>query len=738
MLPCPTCAATIEDQALRAQPDRSAPEGRADRHLRPGSADFGSATIAPHATWTAQATATVRHPQLWAPGHPYLYTRDVDASDAKRPQARAATSPTAASARSRSPPTVASTLNGRLLDLRGVNLHEQAPAYGAALDPAQMQRLIGWVQELGATLIRAHYPLNPEIEEMADRTGSCCGQRSPSTRSQSRFLSQPGWLTYAHAVLTNNILTNQNHPSVLLWSIANELPTPRRPHAEATLHRRAPSRSPTSSTRPGRSAWRSPTGPGVACQAAYAPLDVIGFNDYFGWFDAGGGAHRRPRRAGPFLDYLHACYPTQGVCSSASSGSRPTANGPVEERGTYEFQADPAAFHLGVFASKPWLSGAIWFALQDFAARPGWTGGDPAGTRRTCRRAWSTCRARLKPVFSGRLARSTTGPCRSRPIVRRRHSRRRQSRLRLAAPRAGSRRACTSLSRGVLRRRDCLRRTPLYERHVAAGAKLVPFAGWEMPVQYAGISEEHLAVRHGVGVFDVSHMGQVETRGPAGGSSSSSGCSPTTCAGSPRAAPSTACCAARTAACSTTSSPTGSPSAHFLTVTNAANHEKDLAWLQSHAASSTSTCSTATPSFAMLAVQGPRARELVRGARATGTLPSRLHCCERTRRRRADARVRHRLHRRGRRRAAARPRRRAGGLGRAPRRRRDARPGSGARDTLRLEACFHLYGNDLSEDRGPDRGRPRLVLQGGDRLHRRRGGRGRAPQRDPPRSSSRS
>ncbi|HEY2655350.1 MAG TPA: glycine cleavage system protein T, partial [Solirubrobacteraceae bacterium] len=59
-----------------------------------------------------------------------------------------------------------------------------------------------------------------------------------------------------------------------------------------------------------------------------------------------------------------------------------------------------------------------------------------------------------------------------------------------------------------------LRRTPLSDRHAAAGARLVPFAGWEMPVQYAGIREEHIAVRTGVGVFDVSHMGQVETTGP--------------------------------------------------------------------------------------------------------------------------------------------------------------------------------------------------------------------------------
>ena len=59
-----------------------------------------------------------------------------------------------------------------------------------------------------------------------------------------------------------------------------------------------------------------------------------------------------------------------------------------------------------------------------------------------------------------------------------------------------------------------LRRTPLYDAHVAAGARLVPFAGWEMPVQYEGVGAEHLAVRSGCGVFDVSHMGEVETEGP--------------------------------------------------------------------------------------------------------------------------------------------------------------------------------------------------------------------------------
>jgi aminomethyltransferase len=243
-----------------------------------------------------------------------------------------------------------------------------------------------------------------------------------------------------------------------------------------------------------------------------------------------------------------------------------------------------------------------------------------------------------------------------------------------------------------------LRRTPLYDRHLAAGGKLVPFAGWDMPVEYAGIRAEHIAVRRAVGVFDVSHMGQVATRGPdalpfmqrmlsndvrrlpEGGAQYSLLCRED---GGVLDDLFTYCLA----------------DCEFLTVTNAANHEKDLAWLQSHARDFDVDVLDVADQFAMLAVQGPRAREVVR-ALADGPLPPRMHCCEREV---ADA-----------------PALVCGtgytgedgvellldpeaapivweALARA-----GATPaGLGARDTLRLEVCFHLYGNDLSEDRGP-------------------------------------
>src|ERR1700730_2687311 len=62
-----------------------------------------------------------------------------------------------------------------------------------------------------------------------------------------------------------------------------------------------------------------------------------------------------------------------------------------------------------------------------------------------------------------------------------------------------------------------LLQTPLHDRHVSLRARVVPYAGWEMPVQYEGVIQEHRAVRTDAGVFDVSHMGEIEVEGPRAG-----------------------------------------------------------------------------------------------------------------------------------------------------------------------------------------------------------------------------
>jgi aminomethyltransferase len=243
-----------------------------------------------------------------------------------------------------------------------------------------------------------------------------------------------------------------------------------------------------------------------------------------------------------------------------------------------------------------------------------------------------------------------------------------------------------------------LQRTPLHERHLAAGARVVPFAGWEMPVQYAGIREEHRAVRERAGVFDVSHMGEVETTGPDAEAFLQRVLSNDVSRIPERGAQYSVLCREDGGVLDDLFT-YRLGEGRFLTVTNASNHEKDLAWLRAHAEGFDVTLHDRLRDYAMLAVQGPQAREIV-AELAGGELPARF--------RTADGEV-----------AGARALicgtgytgedgvelllapEDAGTVWDALLERGVAPVGLGARDTLRLEACFHLYGNDLMERRGP-------------------------------------
>jgi beta-glucuronidase len=369
---CPKCNAQIVEQVLVRNVTGSKQKVSLRGVYGRAPISLGSAMIAPHGTWTAHGSVAIPHPSLWAPGHPKLYTATLTLSDARG--RRLAGYFTYSGIRTIKVVDGRLQLNGRFLNLRGVNLHEQTLQTGAAMTPAQDAQLISWVQQLGATVIRAHYPVGPEMEEMADRDGILIWSEVPVYQVQSQYLDQPGWLAQAHAMLEDNILSNENHPSVLLWSIGNELPSPATAAEARYIAGAVALAKKLDPTRPvgmAVSNW-----PGLGCQSAWDPLDVIGDNEYFGWFDAGGGLDDDRDALGPFLDSVRACYPTKAIMVTefGFDGSR---DGPVEERGTYAFQANTVAFHLGVFATKPWLSGAMYFALQNYVAFPTYTGGDP-------------------------------------------------------------------------------------------------------------------------------------------------------------------------------------------------------------------------------------------------------------------------------------------------------------------------------------------------------------------------
>ncbi len=246
---------------------------------------------------------------------------------------------------------------------------------------------------------------------------------------------------------------------------------------------------------------------------------------------------------------------------------------------------------------------------------------------------------------------------------------------------------------------DDLKKTPLHAAHVEAGAKMVPFAGWHMPVQYRGIVAEHTAVRDSVGIFDVSHMGEVDFRGAKALDAVATlvtndvtklvdGKAMYTVTCRPHGGIVDDCIVYRFA------------DDHYRIVINAANIDKDIAHFREHVGSMCEMIDR-SDEFGLLAVQGPKARELVIGlsSPSLGEVPSfgmgtaelagvpvtaartgytgedgfELFVAAAEARKVWDAIVA----------AGAEP------------------IGLGARDTLRLEARLCLYGNDIDETTNP-------------------------------------
>ncbi|HET9359714.1 MAG TPA: glycine cleavage system aminomethyltransferase GcvT [Vicinamibacterales bacterium] len=156
-----------------------------------------------------------------------------------------------------------------------------------------------------------------------------------------------------------------------------------------------------------------------------------------------------------------------------------------------------------------------------------------------------------------------------------------------------------------------LRATPLRARHVASGARMVPYAGWEMPVEYSGITNEHLAVRTRAGLFDVSHMGEIEVAGK--GALEAVQKISSNDAGALKVGQ---------AHYAALTSPQGTflddmlvyrmaPS-HFMLVVNAANTASDFAWIgeQVKAAGDAAVVNSSSR-YALIAIQGPAAREVL-------------------------------------------------------------------------------------------------------------------------------
>jgi beta-glucuronidase len=367
-LPCRTCDARI-DYRVTVQSYGAATPVTVTSRFGDQDVALGTELVGAGKRLTFRKSVTVASPHLWSPPDPYLYPVSIAADGV----AVHAGWTLESGIRSLGVVKGRLLLNWLPVNFRGGFFHEDSPAKGGAADPARMRLVIDRLKQVGGTVLRTHYPLDPYFHQLADRRGVMLWSEIPVFQTRSKLLKQPVVQNAARQMLRENILDKSNHPSVLAWSIGNELSS--RPSSvqrsyfksqAALIHALDP-------TRPAALAILGY--PHTPCTSAYTPLDLLGVNTYFGWYPGPNGSIADRTNLAPYLKELRSCYRKKAIAVT-EFGAEANRHGPRNERGTYEFQADWDNYTLSVFAKTPWLSGAVGM-LMNFHARPVWAGGNP-------------------------------------------------------------------------------------------------------------------------------------------------------------------------------------------------------------------------------------------------------------------------------------------------------------------------------------------------------------------------
>jgi glycosyl hydrolase family 2 len=371
-LSCRECDATIEYRVTVRNYGPTAPVTVTSRF---GDQDvsLGTQTVGSGERVIFRGGTKVTSPHLWSPDDPHLYQVSLGATGAGGNAGWRLES----GIRSIGVKKGRLLLNGAPVNFRGGFFHEDSPEKGGAADPARMRLIIQRLKEVGGTVLRSHYPLDPYFHQLADREGVLLWSEIPMYQLAPSQVALSDIQRTALRMMRENILDKSIHPSVLTWSIANELTAEPTAAEKKYFKRQAKLIHALDPTRPPSLVILGY--PAAPCEnAAYKPIPLLGVNTYFGWYPGPNGSIADRRRLSPYLDQLRACYPEKAIANT-EFGAEANRPGPAEERGTYAFQAEYEDYTLGVFAKKPWLSGAIGMLIA-FRARPGWAGGNPRPT----------------------------------------------------------------------------------------------------------------------------------------------------------------------------------------------------------------------------------------------------------------------------------------------------------------------------------------------------------------------
>jgi beta-glucuronidase len=385
-LRCVRCRSLVEVRILLRNVTDKDRDVKASLSVRGSSApqriELGPAAVPALGRRELVGRFALERPRLWQPGSPYLYRLAVAAGTGRKRRAGYRLSFGVRKLERRGGVLL---LNGRPLRLRGASIHEDDMRTGAALTPSTRGLLVSRLRDLGATVTRSHYPLHPGFLEAFDRYGILYWVQAPVYQLPGSFFDVPGVRRASTRAVQLTVRNNLNHPSVLAWSLANE-PAGHRselgvigPNLIRYVREASAAARELDDTRPIAIDRQSRVLEPVT-SPAYAHLDVLGLNEYFGWYDSvRADLQRGPStlaELGGFLDSVHAANRDLPIVIT-EFGAEATRSGPVEQPGTYEFQRKFVLDHLAVHASKPYVNGSIVWALRDFRVEPSWQGGAP-------------------------------------------------------------------------------------------------------------------------------------------------------------------------------------------------------------------------------------------------------------------------------------------------------------------------------------------------------------------------
>jgi beta-glucuronidase len=281
-------------------------------------------------------------------------------------------------------------LNGRRLNARGASIHEDDPDEGGALSQSTRSLLVSRLRDLGATITRSHYPLHPAFVEAFDKRGILYWVDAPVYQLPNSFFNEAAVRAAAERAVTLTVRNNVNHASIMTWALANE---PAGNRSELGIVGRGLARFVERGAAAVRelddtrfvSLDRQSRAGEPPTSAIYRWLDVLGVNEYFGWYDSyKADLFREPTTTAELSDYLdqvHAANPNLPLMIT-EFGAEAARDGPASQRGSRQFQRRFVIDHMRIHASKPYVAGSIHWALRDFRVDPTWVGGAP--------REWAT------------------------------------------------------------------------------------------------------------------------------------------------------------------------------------------------------------------------------------------------------------------------------------------------------------------------------------------------------------